>query len=232
MNILREFRRVKKKSMLTRIRLIAIFSVILIVNTYAWWSSDKDVSLGGLKGEVTPWDVIYSVGGEEILNQDVTFTIDELYPGMPDREDVVHIYNRAETSTNIKFEVTSVKVFGQEVLGELQKNGGIQTSGNITHLFADDAAYPFNVSYTYDKTRLDGAYVDDESTPDAGATFKFNVNWIYEIAGTETEQETRNLLDTKFGKKAYEYYEDESNDPTKAIEITVKITSEMVRPYS
>lgn len=37
MNILREFRRVKKKSMATRIKLLLIFSVILIINTYAWF---------------------------------------------------------------------------------------------------------------------------------------------------------------------------------------------------
>lgn len=36
MNILREFRRVKKKSMATRVRLLLVFSVILIINTYAW----------------------------------------------------------------------------------------------------------------------------------------------------------------------------------------------------
>ena len=41
MNILREFRRVKKRSMSSRIRLVLIFAVILIVNTYAWFSTER-----------------------------------------------------------------------------------------------------------------------------------------------------------------------------------------------
>lgn len=229
MNILRELRRAKKKSMATRVILISIFSVILIVNTYAWFSSSKNVTINGLEGQITSWDVAYYVDGKEILDQDVAFTIDELYPGMPNREDVVHIYNLGKTSTRIKYEIKSIKVYGKEVLDQIQAEGGIQTSGNTTNLFADDTKYPFNVSYTYDRTRLDGTYVDDESTPNAGATFKFNASWIYEGTGTADENEAKDILDTKFGKDAYSYYQNEANDKTKAIEIIVKITSEILR---
>ena len=95
MNILREFRRAKRKSIATRIRLVLLFSVILIVNTYAWWSSTKDVKLSSLEADVTSWDVAYYVNEDEneILDQMANFTIDELYPGMHNREDVAHIYN-------------------------------------------------------------------------------------------------------------------------------------------
>ncbi len=229
MNILRELRRAKKKSMATRVILISIFSVILIVNTYAWFSSSKNVTINGLEGQITSWDVAYYVDGKEILDQDVAFTIDELYPGMPNREDVVHIYNLGKTSTRIKYEIKSIKVYGKEVLDQIQAEGGIQTSGNTTNLFADDTKYPFNISYTYDRARLDGEYVDDESTPNAGATFKFNASWIYEGTGTADENEAKDILDTKFGKDAYSYYQNEANDKTKAIEIIVKITSEILR---
>ena len=44
----------------------------------------------------------------------------------------------------------------------IKANGGIKTDGNTVHVFADDTSYPFNVSYTYDKTRIDGEYIDDE----------------------------------------------------------------------
>lgn len=229
MNILREFRRAKKKSMATRIILILLFSVILIVNTYAWFSSSKNVKLRGLEGEVTSWDVAYYVDDQEVLDQNVTFTIDELYPGMPNREDVVHIYNIGTTSTRITYELISVKIFGVEKLEELKTGGNVQTSGNTTNLFADDTVYPFNVSYTYDKIRLDGKYVDDDTTPNAGATFKFNSSWIYEVTGTDEEKEAKDTLDTEFGKDAYTYYQNSENDKLKAIEITVKITSEILR---
>lgn len=229
MNILRELRRVKKKSMFARVILILVFSVILIINTYAWFAANQEVKIGGLEGEITSWDVAYYVDGEQILDEKVTFTIDELYPGMPNREDVVHIYNMGKTSSSIKYELISVKIFGQEILPTLQEEGSIQTSGNTINLFSDDTIYPFNVSYTYDKIRLDGKYVDEETTPQSCGTFKFNSSWIYEGEGSESEKEAKDILDTKFGKDAYAYYQNDKNDPTKAIEITVRITSAIIR---
>lgn len=230
MNILREIRRIKKRSVPARILLITIFSVILIINTYAWFNANEPVNMSGLEANITPWDVRYYVDDKEMLDESVTFTIDELYPGMPDREDIVRIYNMSTTSTSINYELTSVKVFGQEVLDQLKENNMIQTDGNTVHIFADDTEYPFDISYTYDKTRLDGEYKDDETTPNAGATFKYQASWEYQGNGTEDENLAKDILDTKFGKGAYEYYQDEANDPSKAIEITVKITSSMIHP--
>ena len=54
MNVLREVRRFKHKSMPLRIISILMFCVISIVTTYAWFSSQKDVKLGGLEGNVMP----------------------------------------------------------------------------------------------------------------------------------------------------------------------------------
>lgn len=237
MNILREYRRGKKKSMATRISLIFTFSVILIINTYAWYGINEPAELGGLEGDVTAWDVAYFVEDNQVLDKVTTFTIDELYPGMPDREDVVHIYNWGTASTDINYELISVKVFGQEVLGQLRTDNKIQTAGNTVTIFSGDTEisedvqqYPFKVSYTYDKEYLRGQYVDDETTPDAYATFKFNVSWDYDIAGDDEENAAKDALDTQFGKEAYAYYQDEANDPTKAIEIQVRITSSMIHP--
>ena len=217
MNILREFRRIKKRSMPVRILLILIFSVILIINTYAWFQANQPVSMSGLEANITPWDVRYYVDDKEILDETVTFTIDQLYPGMPDREDTVRIYNMSTTSTNITYELTAVKVFGQVVLEQLKENGIIHTDGNTINIFADDTIYPFHISYTYDRTRLDGEYKDDETTPNAGATFKFQASWEYQGNGTEDENLAKDILDTQFGKGAYAYYQDEANDPSKAI---------------
>lgn len=230
MNILREVRRIKKRSVPARILLISIFSVILIINTYAWFNANQPVNMSGLEANITPWDVRYYVDDKEVLDETVTFTIDELYPGMPNREDTVRIYNMSTTSTRIKYELISVKIFGQEMLDQLKENGVIQTDGNTVHIFADDTKYPFDISYTYDKTRLDGEYKDDETTPAAGATFQYHASWEYRGSGTEEENLERDILDTMFGQGAYEYYQNKENDSSKAIEITVKITSSMIHP--
>lgn len=235
MNILREVRRVKEKSMASRIRLLLAFCVIFIINTYAWFSTQKNVTFGGLNGSVTSWDVAYYINEDEnqFLDQTAVLTIEELYPGMPNREDVVHIYNLGKASTKIKYELISVKVFGQTVWSAESENNSlqIQTTGNTTTLFSGDTTYPFNVSYTYDKEKLIGEYKEgNEDADKSQATFKFNVSWTYEGSGTEAENLARDILDTQFGKDAYAYYQDSANDPTKAIEVEVKITSSMIHP--
>ena len=232
MNILREVRRINKKSMPARIVVLLMFCVIFLTSTYAWFRSDKDIELGGLKGEVTSWDVAYYINEDEnqFMDEVATFTIEQLYPGMPEREDVVHIYNLGTSSTNIKYELISIKVFGQEVLNTLKTSGELKTTGTTTELFSKDTAYPFNISYTYDKTKLVGKYEDDTVTPNSVATFKFNVDWAYEGQGTAEQKEAKDILDTRFGKQAYAYYSDSANDPTKAIEVQVKITSTMIHP--
>ncbi len=231
MNILREFRRATKRSIATRIRLVLLFSVILIINTYAWWSATQDVKLNSLKGDVTSWDVSYYVNEDEneILDTMASFTIDELYPGMPEREDTAHIYNIGTTGTIIKYELASVKIFGEEVLDELKANGAITTDGNTTNIFSDNTKYPFNISYTFDKDRLSGKYVSDEATPNAKATFKYNLSWDFEAGDTDAEKLERDTIDTVFGKNAYKFYQNSENDSNKAIEIYVKITSSINR---
>lgn len=230
MNILREVRRASEKKMSTRIILVLLFSVIFLVNTYAWFTAEKKIKIKGIEGDVTSWDVAYYVDDEEILDETATFTIDELYPGMPKREDIVHIHNIGKSSTDIKCELVSVKVFGQEVLETLKANGEVQTNGNTTNLFSKDTEYPFNISYTYDNSKLTGEYKDDTTTPNSTTIFKFNVKWDYDGNGNDTENLAKDILDTKFGKNAYSYYQDEANDPSKAIEIKVKITSSMIHP--
>ena len=117
----------------------------------------------------------------------------------------------------------------EEILSQLKEDGEIQSDGNTVRIFANNNSYPFDISYTYDKTRIDGEYKDDESTPNAGAKFSLNVNWDYKGNGTEDENLAKDVLDTKFGKDAYKYYQNGENDSSKAIEIVVKITTSMIK---
>lgn len=236
MNILREVRRVNQKSMPVRIISILLFSVILIISTFAWFSSQKDVKLGGLEGEVTSWDVAYYVRGEEIQEQFATFTINQLYPGMDLYTDKVHIYNIGTSSTNIEYELVSVKVLGETLydmesaVNELTVE--VDEDTNTTHIFTGDTTYPFEISYTYDKDYLNGKYDFDTQEPaSAHAMLELNAIWDYGEEGSiDGEISDKDALDTQFGKDAYEYYQNEENDPSKAIEIIVRITSSFIHP--
>ena len=256
MNILREVRRVRNKSMPVRIMLLLAFCVIFVVTTYAWFSTQRNVTMSGLYGETTPWDVSYYIKADKdknqtwMLDETAVFTIDEFYPGMPSREDYVHVYNLGSASTEITYELISVKVFGQEILTKdasgnqylnvykedangdnvLERTVPVTvatdetTETTTTTVFSADDAYPFEITYTYDRTKLIGVYVEgDESTEKAHATLSFKMDWDYD--GTLD----KDILDTQFGKGAYAYYE-EGNNEEKAVEVKVRITSKMVHP--
>lgn len=228
MNILREVRKVNQKSMPVRIMLLLTFCVIFTISTYAWFITSQELNLSGLEANVTSWDVAYYVDDNEILKETVTLTIDSFYPGMSSvSEEIIHIYNLGDKNTNIKYELLSVKLFGEEVINDINIGiSGYGETGKMYTIFSEDTQYPFNVNFTYDKSYLEGKYVDDNSptSEKAHATFKFNASWEYQ-AEDEANTEAKDALDTQFGKAAFEYYKKQGSDPSKAIEIQVKITS-------
>lgn len=221
MNILRELRKFKRRSVLVKLQILLLFSVMLIASAYAWWRL-PDAGVNELHGTVETWDVEYNIDDNEILDEEVTISVDEFQPGMPDFEKTISIRNLGTKGTRITYELTSIKLFGEEVLEDLQNDEEIRLAGNTVNLFVNttEEKYPFDICYIYDKSNISGEYVDDETTPNSVAKLTFYASWAYE-KGTD-------LLDTAIGKKAYEYYADENNSPEEVLQFTVKITSRAV----
>lgn len=218
MNILRELRKFKRKSVLVKLQVLLLFSIMLIASTYAWWRL-PEVDVNNLQGTIETWDIEYNIDDNEILDEEVTISVDDFQPGMIDFEKTISIRNKGTKPTNITYEVTSVKLFGEEVLTQLQENNEIKLAGNTVNLFvnSEEQKYPFNICYTYDKKYIEGKYVDDETTPYATAKLKIYASWEYE-KGTDS-------LDTSIGQRAYDYYADPNNNPEEALQFTIKINS-------
>ena len=218
MNILRELRKFKKKSVLVKLQILLLFSVMLIASTYAWWRMPS-TEFNKLQGTVETWDVEYNIDDTEILDEEVIISVDDFQPGMMDFEKTISIRNLGTKETKITYELTSIKFLGEEVLADLQANNEIKLAGNTVNLFVNsiEEKYPFNICYSYDKRDLQGQYVDDETTPDSVAKLTFYASWEYS-KGTD-------ILDTSIGQKAYDYYADPENNPEEVLQFTVKITS-------
>ena len=219
MNILRELRKFKKKSVLVKLQVLLIFSLMLIASTYAWWKLPQN-ELKKLRATIDTWDIEYSIEENEILDEEVIISVDDFQPGMIDFEKTISIRNLATKGTKIKYELISVKLFGEEVLESMKENNEIRQAGPTVNLFVNstEEKYPFNICYTYDKSFVEGVYIDEKTTPDAVAKLKFFASWEYD-KGTD-------LLDTEIGQKAYNFYEDPNNIPEEVLQFTVKITSE------
>lgn len=216
MNVFRELRKINSRNVIIKTRLICIFSFMLIVSSYAWFLTIREVEISGIEGKVVGWDVEYYID-ENMVENEYTFTTQDFYPGMENISETVKIYNTGETASNIDFEIVSVKMFGEEIYQQLLTDNEITKTANQIKLFDNAEKYPFNISYTLDKTYLPDQYIDETST-NAIATMNLNISWEYD--GTTQ----KDILDTEFGSKAYNYYK-LNPDATEVLEIKMKITA-------
>ena len=228
MNVLRELRKFKTKSALAKIRILILLTVMLIVSTYAWFSVEKDVSVSNIRGIVTEWDVEYSIDDVAITTEEIIIACDEFYPGMPDFNKNILVTNKTETGADLKFEVISVKIFGEEKLPQMTLDNDIviDEANKKIKLFTTEN-YPFEASLSYNRDKIDGI---DPDTGDALATSCAEINvfaqWTYERSGATKNEVENDELDTSYGERAYEYYKNETlAEQYSPIEITMKITS-------
>lgn len=241
MNVFREVRKARKKSLAFRIRIILIFGIILIANTYAWFSINKKIELSQIELETNAWDVAYVINGTEVLSEDIKFDLENIYPGTDYKNDFTHVYNSTEFNSKIKIEITRINIFAEEInINELIRNGRIivTENGKCIKIFEGDEEYPFVITCQLDKTELsgkyqygeyiNGKYVDKkdeigkfgyENNSESVATLNIGLEWKYN--GNKDE------MDTEIGKKAYEYYKTvENEDEITAIKIEIKLNSE------
>ena len=139
MNILRELRKFKRRSVLVKLQILLLFSIMLIASTYAWWRVPQ-AEIWNIRATVETWDVEYNIDDTTILDEEVTISVDDFQPGMDDFQKTVSIRNLGTKGSKITYELTSVKLFGQEVLSDLQANNEIRLAGNTTNLFVNFAA--------------------------------------------------------------------------------------------
>ncbi len=224
MNILREIRKLKKRSLRVKVWLILIFLIMLISSAYAWSAMQAKGGMTDLIGVVNAWGVEFFVNDEEILDETATFSVDEFFPGMKDLHEVLKIYNMGSRATTVSVKVTSVKLFGEEILPDLEENLEIKDNGTTINLFTDKTKYPFDVSIRYKKDLA--ANMSGEENEENTGTVDFDVLWRYEADNDD--------LDTEFGKKAYTYYKENSNtviDDSEeetvigALEVVIEVTA-------
>lgn len=228
MNVLRELRKFKTKSALAKIRILILLAVMLIVSTYAWFSVEKDVSVSNIRGVVTEWDVEYSIDDVAITTEEIIIACDEFYPGMPDFNKNIKVTNKTELGADLKFEVISVKIFGEEKLPDMISHGDIVIDeGNKKIDLFTTEEYPFEAGLEYNRNAIDGIDPDTgEPLETSHAEIKVSAKWTYERSGATKNEIANDELDTSYGERAYEYYKNETlAEQYSPIEITMKITS-------
>ena len=216
-----------------KIRTVIILLLTLLVNTYAWFIYISTVSTG-LNIHVKSWEFEFSVQDN---TDDIVIFSDDLYPGMNEVKRSITATNKGETSANLSYVITSVKIFGTDLLeGKEAVN-----EEEFKELLKE---YPFDIQV---KMLSEDGNPYDPSNPmqeNDKVQIEFTLNWVYEMKDAEGNViEEIDQKDTQIGKEAYNYYhpkdengveieltEEEKAQRSNAIEIIVHIEATQTKP--
>ena len=144
------------------IRSSIICAMLLVINTYAWFTfitnSDTDVNV-----KVVSWDI--SFRDEDDLFKELTINLDDMYPGMPTFTKEVEIINHSEFNTSFTVTLDSFTLLGKTY----SVPDSIATSSDAINRL--NSEYPFNISMTPTES-----VIGSENTQN----FTIEISWPYE----------------------------------------------------
>ena len=117
-----------------KIKTLLLLFLALAANTYAWFIYNRVVS-ANLEAHVKSWQV--TIDGA--VNENITFEIDDLYPGMPEYSDEVTLTNDGEMDANVTFTINSIRIMDETYT--VGVNGE-----TVSSLETKLASYPFSIT--------------------------------------------------------------------------------------
>lgn len=184
-----------------KIRNLIILILLLVFNAYAWFVYTTRVSLD-LSAHVSSWDVQF-VAKDGGVSSDMIIKVEKVYPGMEDFEKIIEVQNRGEVNVELSYEIESVRIMDETI--EKNDETGV-TSESIEEKLKKD--YPFKINIVKDDSNL--------ITGSGNGSFKITVVWPYESGDDEA--------DTNWGRKSYEYYENNPDKECIELKLVLKAT--------
>lgn len=184
-----------------KIRNILVLIVLFAFNAYAWFIYTTKVSMN-LTAHVSAWDVEF-VSEQGGITSDVNVVVERVYPGMEPFERVIQVNNRGEVTANLRYEVRSAKIMDEYYeVGQINPATSQEyTPTDIENILTNN--YPFEVSIDIDETGF--------GTVDGIGYYTITVSWDFESGDDD--------LDTYWGSKAYDFYENHPGE--ESIEINI-----------
>ncbi len=184
------------------IKRLIILILLLIVNSYAWFLFSTKVSTS-LETRVIAWKIQFDADN---LSDDniIEVEVEKIYPGMEDYTQDVQVYNLGDIDATLTYEIISVTVFG-----DTYTVGDNITKSELSEKMENE--FPFTI--TIEKT-------EENLVAESGeGTFTITFSWEFESGNDE--------LDTEWGEKAYEFYQ-ENTDQT-SFSMQIKLVAEQAK---
>lgn len=204
-----------------KIRMILLLIVTLIANTYAWFVYIT-AAFSSIDMHIRGWNIAFVSGDQE---EDFVFTVDALYPGMDEVTERITVSNNGENPAEILTEVSSYTIMGEEYKADsVAPDGETYTSTQLLNKLLND--YPFIVKIQINGQDYD---VDGEYKLEVGETEEVQllISWPFETGETKQQIETNDAIDTEWGERAYEWYQN-NPDATKIIEVKTHISASQI----
>ena len=184
-----------------KIKNLIILLLLLVFNSYAWFVYTTKVS-GELSAHVSSWDVQF-VAKDGGVSSYMNIEVAKIYPGMEDFEQTIDVQNRGEVNIELSYEIEQVKILDESF--SIDTENGV-TSESIDEKLKND--YPFKITVEKDDTQL--------MTGTGNGSFKVKVVWPYESGDDDA--------DSKWGMKAYEFYENNPDEKCIEMKLLLKAT--------
>lgn len=181
-----------------KIKTLLLLFLALAANTYAWFIYNRVVS-ANLEAHVKSWQV--TIDGA--VNENITFEIDDLYPGMPEYSDEVTLTNDGEMDANVTFTINSIRIMDETYT--VGVNGE-----TVSSLETKLASYPFSITMESSNTFVEAG--------GGQAKLHVYVNWPF-----GNGDEAKDLQDTYWGEKSYDYSQDNPTLPSISIVVNVNV---------
>ena len=194
----------KKKSVLAiffnknKIGFFILVFFTLVANAFAWFIYSQIVSVE-ISAGVKAWNITMNGEKDGVL----TFTLDDLDPGMQTYNETVTIANTGDLDARVTFTIHSITVMGETYTIE---SGTYQNNPTALQNFIN-TTYPFTISYTAN---------DDVIVAETGElVLNLSVVWPYE-SGDDAK-------DTYWGEKAYEFAQEHPGEDMLFITLDVNV---------
>ncbi|MBR3163423.1 MAG: hypothetical protein IKF17_04935 [Clostridia bacterium] len=195
-----------------KIRNILVLIVLFAFNAYAWFIYTTKVYMD-LSAHVSSWDVEF-VSDQGGITSEVTVSVERVFPGMETFERIIQVNNRGDMEASLSYDVRSAKIMDEyyEIGQVLQGSSEELNSEDIENIISNN--YPFKISIEKDETDL--------AAENGTGYFKITVKWDYESGNDE--------LDTEWGRKAYNFYNENPGEDSIEINLLLKATQASGEP--
>ena len=187
---------------------ILFIALLLTSNSFAWFiymnKIDSDINV-----RVKAWNVSFRFDNETMTDY-INFSVDEIYPGMDDFEQVLSVTNDGDVAAKLSYEIISINIFGKDY-SVLEDN---ITSSDLNDVLTN--RYPFKISITSDSETI--------ASNGGMANFIVRVVWPYE--SYDDYGNINDEVDTYLGNQAYQFSLD--NEDVPCVLLKVKLTATQI----